>query len=156
MKYLYMVIVVIIIVAGGYYLFNTQENTSSDTPGSASEGSASMEVPALGNENSVAEMIVTEDASAPKIKEFNVSGKNFSFSVGEIRVKQGDTVRINFTSAEGTHDWVVDKFDAKTKRVNTNESVSVEFIADQTGIFEYYCSVGSHRALGMVGNLVVE
>lgn len=33
---------------------------------------------------------------------------------------------------------------------------SVTFVADTLGTFEYYCSVGNHRAQGMVGNLVVE
>ena len=32
----------------------------------------------------------------------------------------------------------------------------VEFTVDKTGTFEYYCSVGQHRANGMVGNLIVE
>jgi plastocyanin len=29
-------------------------------------------------------------------------------------------------------------------------------VADKKGTFEYYCSVGQHRALGMKGKLVVE
>lgn len=92
----------------------------------------------------------------PNAKEFNVSGVNYAFSQKEIRVKKGDTVVINFTSTEGFHDWVVDEFDAATERVNTGGSSSVTFVAGEVGTFEYYCSVGSHRQLGMVGNLVVE
>ncbi|MBI4020035.1 MAG: cupredoxin domain-containing protein, partial [Candidatus Aenigmarchaeota archaeon] len=74
----------------------------------------------------------------------------------ELRVKQGDKVRIEFTSSNGFHDWVVDEFGAKTERVQTGGSASVEFVADKKGVFEYYCSVGEHRAQGMKGNLVVE
>jgi nitrite reductase (NO-forming) len=40
--------------------------------------------------------------------------------------------------------------------VNGGETTSVEFVADKTGTFEYYCSVGAHRAMGMTGSLVVE
>src|SRR3990167_9256749 len=39
---------------------------------------------------------------------------------------------------------------------NTGQSASVEFTADKAGGFEYYCSVGTHRAMGMVGAFIVE
>ena len=85
-----------------------------------------------------------------------LSGRNFAFSGDTITVKQGDTIRIDFISEEGFHDWVVDEFDAATERVSAGETTSVEFVADQVGAFEYYCSVGNHRAQGMVGTLIVE
>lgn len=87
---------------------------------------------------------------------FNLTGKNFSFSESELRVKQGQKVTVNFTSESGFHDWVVDEFNAATAQVNSGDSTSVTFVADQTGSFEYYCSVGNHRQLGMVGTLIVE
>ena len=86
----------------------------------------------------------------------NIEGKNFEFTLKEIRVKKGDKVRIDFTSTQGFHDWVVDEFNAKTKQINTGNNSSVEFVADKTGTFEYYCSVGNHRVQGMVGKLIVE
>lgn len=87
---------------------------------------------------------------------FNVGGTNFAFDVEEIRVKEGDTVTINFVSNDGFHDWVVDEFDAATAQVNTGGTTSVTFVADTAGTYEYYCSVGNHRAQGMVGTLIVE
>ena len=92
----------------------------------------------------------------PTTQTLNLNGLNFDFSETEIRVKMGDTVVINFTSAGGFHDWTVDEFSAKTSRVNTGQSTSVTFVANKKGTFQYYCSVGSHRALGMIGNLIVE
>jgi plastocyanin len=66
-------------------------------------------------------------------------------------------VRINFTSEEGFHDWVVDEFEgATTEKLQAGGRDSIEFVADQSGTFEYYCSVGNHRELGMVGTLIVE
>ena len=94
--------------------------------------------------------------SMEQVVEFNISGVNFAYSQEEIRIKQGDKVRINFTSTDGFHDWVVDEFNAATSRVSSGGSTSVEFVADRSGTFEYYCSVGSHRQQGMVGNLIVE
>jgi len=73
-----------------------------------------------------------------------------------MRVKEGDEVSITFRSVDGFHDWVVDEFDAATEKVETDGETTVTFIADKTGTFEYYCSVGQHRANGMVGTLIVE
>ena len=73
-----------------------------------------------------------------------------------ITVKKGDIVKITFVSADGSHDWVLDAFDARTPIINSGKSAVVEFVASQSGQFEFYCSVGSHRQLGMVGTLVVQ
>jgi len=90
------------------------------------------------------------------IKEFAVTGANFTFSPAEMRVKVGDTVRITLTNAEGFHDFTLDEFKVATKQLKANEFETIEFMATKTGSFEYYCSIGSHRAQGMVGRLIVE
>ena len=50
----------------------------------------------------------TPTPSVPGVKDFAVTGANFTFSPAEMRVKVGDTVRIKFTNAEGFHDLVID------------------------------------------------
>lgn len=96
------------------------------------------------------------------VKTFVMTGENFKFVMnGEdnptLTVQQGDRVRIEFSSTDGFHDWVVDEFSAATEKVRPEDGVTVvEFTADQAGEFEYYCSVGSHRANGMWGTLIVE
>lgn len=90
------------------------------------------------------------------VKEFAVTATSFRFSVTEMRVKRGDTVRITLTNGGGRHDWMIDEFDAGTRILDTGESQTIEFVADKTGSFEYYCSVGNHRQMGMVGTLTVE
>ena len=94
-------------------------------------------------------------------KTFVITGQNFKFMMNnqenpELRVKEGDKVRIEFSSTDGFHDWTVDEFNAATEKVQTGSSTSVEFIASKKGTFEYYCSVGSHRQEGMKGSLIVE
>ena len=42
-----------------------------------------------------------------------------------------------------------------TKVIKTGETDTVEFIVDKAGTFEFYCSVGEHRNMGMVGALTV-
>ena len=90
------------------------------------------------------------------VKAFEIVSTNFEFNVKEIRVNQGDTVTVTLINNEGLHDWVLDEFNVKTAQINEGETASVTFVADKTGTFEYYCSVGEHRSLGMVGNLIVE
>lgn len=98
----------------------------------------------------------------PPTKNFILTGKNFKFMMDgqdspTIIVKKGDKVRIDFKSIQGVHDWVINEFNAAIGRVREGDGgTSVEFVADKTGTFEYYCSVGSHRAMGMVGKLIVE
>lgn len=89
-------------------------------------------------------------------KVFQLSNAGFSFTPKEITVKKGDTVKIEFTSKGGIHDWVLDAFDAKTKQLQIGETGEVTFVANKAGTFEYYCGVGNHRQMGMVGNLIVE
>ena len=90
------------------------------------------------------------------VKEFVVEGSPFKFSLAEMRVKKGDTVRVTFKNIKGTHDWVLDEFDARTNQIGEGEEEEIEFTADKVGTFEYYCSVGDHRARGMAGELIVE
>ena len=85
----------------------------------------------------------------------NVTAENFKFMPETITVKVGSKVKINFESTVGFHDFVVDEFNVKTTQVNTGGTTTVEFVASKVGTFEYYCSVGNHRAQGMVGKFVV-
>lgn len=98
----------------------------------------------------------SEKKKQANIKEFTVKASNFKYDVTEIKVKKGDTVRINFVNEEGFHDWKLDEFKASSDKLNAGGKETIEFSADKTGTFEYYCSVGKHREMGMVGNLVVE
>tara|TARA_B100000745_G_C20140221_1_gene390903 strand:- start:1436 stop:1873 length:438 start_codon:yes stop_codon:yes gene_type:complete len=90
------------------------------------------------------------------VREFVVSGSNFQFSKNELRVNKGDTVRITFVNGGGVHNFVIDAFAASTSVLQMGEEETIEFVADRAGTFQYYCSVGNHRDLGMVGELIVE
>ena len=87
--------------------------------------------------------------------EVGVTGSNFAFSQDTITVKKGSTVVVEFESTEGFHDFVIDEFSVNTDQVRPRTKTSIEFIASEVGEFEYYCSVGNHRELGMVGTLIV-
>jgi len=98
----------------------------------------------------------TNQGQASAEKTFNITARNFFYSTKEIRVKKGDKVKIVLFNQEGFHNWVIDEFQVATQIINANQTATVEFTANKTGIFEYYCSVDSHRQMGMVGKLIVE
>ncbi|MDP2838308.1 MAG: cupredoxin domain-containing protein [Candidatus Moranbacteria bacterium] len=77
------------------------------------------------------------------------------YSLKEMRVKKGDTVRIKATNTKGTHDFTLDEFGVKTE-LPINQEVTIEFQADKVGEFTYYCSKLGHRAKGQFGKLIVE
>lgn len=98
----------------------------------------------------------TGDAMSENVQEITVTGSNFKFDKSEIRVKQGDKVKITFKNSGGTHDFVIDELNVKTPVIQSGEEEVAEFTADKAGTFEFYCSIGTHRTMGMKGNLIVE
>ena len=128
-------IIILLIVGVGAFVFIPKSNTTDNT--------------------------ANTDNNNEQVKTFAVDSANLRFYIDgvenpDIIVNEGDKVKIEFTSTEGFHDFVLDEFNAKTERVNAPGSSSVEFTADKKGTFEYYCSVGQHRANGMKGKFIVE
>ena len=76
------------------------------------------------------------------------------FSVKEIIVNKGDTVRININATKGRHDFTIDEYDLY-KETPTGKVTTIEFVADKAGEFVYYCAQPGHRALGHWGTLKV-
>lgn len=85
-----------------------------------------------------------------------VEAGSFYYEPNEIRVKQGETVRIVMTSVDMMHDFKIDELGVSLPITRNGETNEVEFTADTVGEFEFYCSVGEHRANGQVGTLIVE
>lgn len=92
----------------------------------------------------------------PTALTFDVTGGSFFYVPNVIHVKKGDTVTVNFLNAGGFHDFTLDEFNVKIGPTKDGETKSAEFVADKTGTFEFYCSVGTHRQLGQKGMLIVE
>lgn len=171
MKYVYAVLVLALIVGGYFFITSQQKETekTSNVPAGSHVMSDGTVMPneAMNTENTPEAPAVTPGQATPTNGQasvtidpnshvFTVKGVNYGFDVKEIKVKQGETVTINFTSTDGLHDWRVDEFNAFTERVQPGVPTSVTFVANKAGTFEYYCSVGQHRAMGMVGKLIVE
>jgi len=119
----------------------------------AAQGDKGREEPVLDADVSVSS---EADVAEPVEREFTIDAFNYGYSMDEIRVNEGDTVILTLTNSGGFHDWVVDEFAAATNQIAAGDTTTITFVADSAGTYEYYCSVGSHREQGMVGQLIVE
>ena len=99
---------------------------------------------------------VENEVAAPAVKEFIVTGSSFMYDPAAIAVNKGDKVKITFKNSGGMHDWKIDELGLATKKIKSGEEEVLEFVADKAGTFEYYCSVGDHRAKGMKGMLTIK
>lgn len=108
------------------------------------------------------DQIVDLSASANPVKEVTmtsytsmIDGKPAPrFSTKEITVKKGDKVKINVTVTAGTHNFNIDEYNIH-EDTPLNQPVTIEFTADKTGTFIYYCAMPMHRQLGHWGVLKV-
>lgn len=97
---------------------------------------------------------ITDESS--KTVTVTMEAGSYYFSPKTISAKKGDTIKITITGKGMMHDFTLDAFDVQSSTIQPGSSTTVEFVADKTGSFEYYCSIGSHRQLGQVGTLTVE
>lgn len=140
------IIAIVAIIVGVYFY---SKDNSSDVK--TDEMKAQIEM----NSEMSMESEMDHSTTTPSIKEFTVTGTNFKFVPESLTVKKGDTVRLTFKNTDGFHDLKIDEFKVATKQFKSPGEETVEFIADKTGTFEYYCSVGKHKDMGMKGTLTV-
>ncbi|MBI2578862.1 MAG: cupredoxin domain-containing protein [Candidatus Aenigmarchaeota archaeon] len=90
------------------------------------------------------------------VNEVTVYAGEFEFQPNAIEVKKGETVRLTFINA-GTveHDFVIDELNVRTKRLQPRTLETIEFVADKSGAFSFYCSVEGHRQQGMEGSITI-
>lgn len=146
------VVAAVLAVAVGFFLLTRNASDNSQLTESANQNQT--EEIAL-NESSPASDSLDESAMQ-NASTISVEGGGFYFKPNEIRAKKGEKVTVEFKNAGGTHDFVIDELNVKSKLTNTGETATVEFTPTQAGEFEFYCSVANHRQQGMKGTLVVE
>lgn len=152
-KTLLVVIVVAVLALGaGYYFMMGSSSSTVDDSMTMDESNEPLDT----TSGDMTDTSVTDTgASAGDEVTLAVGAKNFSFSPSTLTLKKGQKVKLVFTSSGGFHDFTVDELNVKTKRVDSGASDTVEFTPTKTGTFEFYCSVGNHRAMGMKGTLTV-
>ncbi len=145
------VLAVAVLVGGGVWIFSNKDDDTMAPVVNTED--TTMVVETLPATPPATEAGAMEQGS---VKKFTVEGSNFKFSPASMKVNKGDTVQITFKNTGGDHDFVIDEFDVKTNTISDGEEEEVEFVADKAGVYEYYCSTGEHRKMGMVGKLTVE
>ncbi len=144
-----LIVSVLVVVAVVYFGVRFMKG---ETPSEMAEG-------AKRDMKKVSQEVTSKEDMKATAKEFAMDSyydeKGVWFSVKEIRVKKGDSVRIVVTNTKGMHDFVIDEFGVK-QETPLNEKTVIDFVADKAGTFEYYCSMPGHRAKGQWGKLIVE
>ena len=148
-------IVLVVIVLGGligggaWYFTKNQESRIKN------EGLEQVnQVPDLKTNDTTGE--VAAELVSGRTIEVTIEGNSFKFTPNVIKAKKEDTVRLIFKSTGAIHNLVIDEFGVETNKIGDGEEEEAEFVVDKTGTFEFYCSVGNHREVGMVGKLIVE
>lgn len=148
------IIIIIAVVAIGIFMTrNTTSPQAENTTADSVDQTDAMAPEMTGSESGEQSAVGTSEEAVQIIE---VEAGSFYYKPNEIRVKQGDKVRIVMSSVSMMHDFVIDELGVKMPVVQNGDTGTVEFTVDEKGTFEYYCSVGQHRAQGQVGTLIVE
>lgn len=99
----------------------------------------------------------TKIGGDPVMAFVGVGGEIDGVTNPELLVNLGDVVRLTVINGDPTlHDLIIDEFGITTGELTSAEqTVTLEFVADQPGNFFYYCSIPGHRQIGMEGVLQV-
>jgi plastocyanin len=153
------IIIIAIVIAGFMFAQRNDDGIKNDTEQTNQDQSESMGTDSTQPSETTTPPVSNDNAMSSeetKIKTFTIVGSNFKFAPNEIKVNKGDTVKVIFKSQGKLHDFVIDEFKVKTAQLGEDKSEEVTFVADKTGTFEFYCSVGEHREMGMKGSLIVQ
>lgn len=135
-----------LLVVGLVILFISMNN------GSSSEKVSDNSVKSVvSNSNSQA----SDNSNSQNVKTFDMTAKDWEFSMNKIAVSQGDKVVINLKSMDVEHGFYLPDFSINQKLI-PGDNVKVEFTADKKGTFTFKCNVPcgeGHRE--MTGTITV-
>ena len=90
------------------------------------------------------------------VKTFTLTAKKWEFEPSTITVNRGDKVVLSIRSVDVTHGFALPDFKIN-RNLEPGKTVNIEFTADKTGTFTFFCSVfcgeGHPR---MNGSLIVK
>ena len=92
----------------------------------------------------------------PESREITVTAKKYEFSPSEIRVREGENIKLSITALDRKHGFKIEAFEIDHE-LPKGEVVTIEFIADRAGTFPIACSKFCGFGHGrMKGQLIVE
>ena len=143
MKNVAIVLAVVAILGGAVYF---TQNKSSE------------KAPAVIQTDNTTSQTGTQKETAEEVSDVTViemEAGSFYYKPNVITAKKGERIRVVMKSVSMMHDFVIDELNVKSPIVKDGDTATIEFVADKTGSFEYYCSVGQHRARGQVGTITI-
>lgn len=97
-----------------------------------------------------------QGSSETGVREIRMTAQKYRFDPQEIRVREGERVRLLITALDRKHGIRIKEFGVKTVLEKGKETV-VEFVAERAGEYKFKCSVRcGWRHGSMKGKLVVE
>lgn len=97
-----------------------------------------------------------DESSQPVVREIRMTVRKYEYQPNVVRVKQGERLRILLTALDRKHGFQIKELGIKTDVEKGKETV-VEFVAAQSGEFQFKCSVFCGLGHGRVkGRLIVE
>ena len=134
-KLIFLVVCISLIVISAFILFNNySKNISSKIEQTESDKN----------------VILTGDT-----KEFTIITSQFKFEPNKIEVDRGDKVRITAYSTDVPHGLALPEFEVFLYLEKNNQK-TIEFIADKSGKFQYFCNTFCGEGHGnMNGELAV-
>ena len=113
-------------------------------------------VPADSSEPSSSSGAMMNESGKMAANEITIEGSEFKFDKATLTVKKGQPVTVTLKNVgKMPHDFVIDELNVRTKQIKSGETDTVQFTSDKAGTYEYYCSVGKHRQMGMKGTITV-
>lgn len=140
-------VIALILIGGGVYYFTSRSATPSND--------AMMQDKAIQEDSMVATM-EAKDSMIKKV-DYTLDMQNFSYTPNIMEAKPGQTLMVKIVNTQGFHDLVIDELDVASNQISEGEEeiVEIQIPEDATGEYEFYCSVGNHRAQGMFGTLMI-
>jgi heme/copper-type cytochrome/quinol oxidase subunit 2 len=87
--------------------------------------------------------------------EITIRAVQYSFTPARVEVEKGDIVRLTVIAEDIPYGFTIDEYRI-AKRVSPGRSITVEFVADCIGRFEFYCGMtADKRCREMRGELIV-
>ena len=97
-----------------------------------------------------------QGSSETGVREIRMTARKYRFDPQEIRVREGERVRLLITALDRKHGIRIKEFGIKTVLEKDKETV-VEFVAERAGEYKFKCSVRcGWRHGSMKGKLIVE
>ena len=93
----------------------------------------------------------------PTPRAFDITASRFQFEPARLEVREGDAVRLTLRSTDTTHGFGIKELRVEAVIPKGGEPVTVEFVADRAGTFEFFCTeYCGPRHRDMRGTLLVE